>query len=212
MTRCRQQTCSKFVANEAPILEFDSSGKFLKSFGQGMFAEPHSLKVDKDDNVWAADVKGNQVVKFSREGKVLLTLGTKGVMGGGRRTTSGRVETCCRSKRRHFRGRRDTPYYLGVAENGMDKARASKNDPTHVRIAKFSKDGKFIKSWGKLGTGPGDFNVPHGLAMDSQGRLFVADVVTVAFRFSIKTGNCWINGNNSGSRTAFSSTRRTFYM
>ena len=50
-----------------------------------------------------------------------------------------------------------------------------KNDPTHVRIAKFSKDGKFIKTWGKLGTDPGDFNLPHGLALDSQGRLFVAD-------------------------------------
>src|SRR6185437_16353573 len=73
--------------NEAPILEFDSSGRFVKGIGQGLFAFPHGLKVDKDDNLWVADAgaakgKGNQVTKLSPDGKVLLTLGTKGAMGG----------------------------------------------------------------------------------------------------------------------------------
>ncbi len=88
MTRRRQQTCSKFVANEAAVFEFDPSGKYIRSIGQGLFTEPHGLFVDRDDNIWVADVKGNVVVKLSQEGKVLLTLGTKGVMGGAVRTTS----------------------------------------------------------------------------------------------------------------------------
>jgi len=174
--RCSAATCAH--SNLAPILEFDSSGKFLKSFGQGMFAEPHSLKVDKDDNVWAVDAgalngRGNQVVKFSPEGKVLLTLGTKGVMGGGMDNFRGPTDVAIAPNGDIFVGDGHTVLPWGGGEwygGGQQK-----NDPTHVRIAKFSKDGKFIKSWGKLGTDPGDFNLPHGLAFDSQGRLFVAD-------------------------------------
>src|SRR5262249_57831325 len=72
----------------APILKFDPTGKFLKSFGAGMFVFPHGLYVDKDGNVWVTDAqgkdgKGHQVFKFSPEGKVLLTLGKAGVAGGG---------------------------------------------------------------------------------------------------------------------------------
>ena len=181
MTRCRQQTCSKFVANEAAVFEFDSSGKYIRSIGQGLFTEPHGLFVDKDDNLWVADAggrtgnKGNVVDKLSPEGKVLLTLGKAGVMGGAPENSSAWAGSRAGgSERRHFLWRTDTPYCPGAAENGLVST-SETSEASHAGIAKFSKDGKFIKRWGKLGTGPGEFNVPHSLAMDSQGRLFVAD-------------------------------------
>ena len=109
LDRCGVGNCVD--TNVAPILEFDSSGKYMKSIGQGLFAEPHGLFMDKDDNLWVADAggrkgKGNVVIKLSPEGKVLLTLGKKGVMGGasGKLPWAGR--RVGRSERRHFCGGR----------------------------------------------------------------------------------------------------------
>jgi DNA-binding beta-propeller fold protein YncE len=143
-----------FHRSEPPILEFDASGKFLKSFGAGMFVQPHGLTIDRDGNLWATDSqakdgKGQQVFKLSPEGKVLMTLGKAGVAGAGPETFNG-------------------PTDVAIAANG-DIA------DTNARIVKFSKDGKFIKTWGKKGTGPGELDTPHSIAMDSKGRVFVAD-------------------------------------
>ncbi len=85
LDRCGEASCVDSKLD--PIMEFDSSGKFIKSFGSGLFVFPHSLYVDKDDNLWVTDCgvrngKGNQVFKMSPEGKVLMTLGTQGVLGG----------------------------------------------------------------------------------------------------------------------------------
>jgi streptogramin lyase len=150
-------------SNVAPIMEFDSTGKFLKSFGAGMFVTAHSLYVDKDDNVWVADDtaedgKGDQVIKFSPDGKVLLTLGKAGVYGVDLDTFSGVVD-------------------MVVAPNGdIFVADGHQHRPnTNTRIMKFSKDGKFIKAWGKPGTAPGEFHQLHAIAMDSTGRVFVGD-------------------------------------
>jgi virginiamycin B lyase len=175
MTRCRQQTCSKFVANEAAVFEFDPSGKYIRSIGQGLFTEPHGLFVDKDDNVWVADVKGNVVVKLSQEGKVLLTLGTKGVMGGGRPDNFlGPANVYVGPNGDIFVADGHAVLPAGGGEWFGYNARVS--GEMYAGIVKFSPDGKFIKRWGKLGTGPGEFNVPHNIAMDSQGRVFVSDV------------------------------------
>src|SRR5215472_2392396 len=86
LDRCGQGSCAD--TDNPPLLEFDSSGRFLKGIGQGLFAYPHGLFIDKDDNVWVAESgaakgKGNVVTKLSPDGKVLMVLGTKGVMGGG---------------------------------------------------------------------------------------------------------------------------------
>lgn len=150
-------------SNVAPILEFDSAGRFLKSFGAGIFVMPHSLYLDKYDNVWvvdstAEDGKGNQVIKFNSEGKVLLALGKAGVYGVGTDTFSG-------------------PTDVVVAPNGDIFVADGHQFPpnTNTRIVKFSKDGRFIKAWGRPGTAPGDFLVPHAIAMDSTGRVFVGD-------------------------------------
>lgn len=150
-----------FHRKDPPILEFDGSGKFVRSFGAGMFVQPHGLSVDRDGNIWATDQnakdgKGQQAIKFSPEGKVLMTLGKAGIAGSGNDTFSG-------------------PCDVAVAPNGDIFVADGHGAGTNARVMKFSKDGKFIKAWGKQGSGPGEFDTLHRLAMDSKGRLFVAD-------------------------------------
>ncbi|HKA40431.1 MAG TPA: peptidyl-alpha-hydroxyglycine alpha-amidating lyase family protein, partial [Burkholderiales bacterium] len=129
--------------------------------GAGMFVQPHGIHVDRDGNVWVTDSqgkdgKGHTVVKFNQDGKVLLTLGKAGVAGDGPDAFN-------------------APSDVITAPNGDIFVADGHGGDTNARIVKFSKDGKFIKTWGRKGTGPGEFDTPHGLAMDSQGRLFVGD-------------------------------------
>ena len=157
--RCGGTSCAK--SDLAPVLEFDSSGNLVKSFGAGMIVRPHGLFIDKNNNVWVTDGdgeggKGHQVFEFSQDGKVLLTLGKAGVAGDGPDTFN-------------------KPSDVLVAPNGDIFVADGHGPDSNARIVKFSAGGKFIKAWGKQGSGPGEFNNPHSLAMDSKGRLFVAD-------------------------------------
>ena len=144
------------------MLRFDPSGKVVESFGDGMIVQAHGMTVDRDGNVWVTDAqikdgKGNQVFKFSPDGKLLMTLGKAGVAGGGNDVFSG-------------------PCDVAIAQNGdIFVADGHIADVPVNRIMKFSKDGKFIKAWGKRGKGPGEFDTPHSIAIDSRGRIFVAD-------------------------------------
>lgn len=148
-----------------PILKFDASGKFVRSFGAGMFVHPHGLYIDPKGNVWAIDgfggnvaktPQGHQVFKFSPEGKLLLTLGTAGVKGNGPNTFN-------------------TPSDVIVAANGDIFVADGHGGDMNDRIVKFNQDGTFIKAWGQKGSGPGEFDNTHSLALDSRGRLFVGD-------------------------------------
>ena len=158
--RCGANSCADSTLD--PILEFDSSGKLLKSFGAGMFVVPHGVYVDKNGNVWATDNsgkdgKGQQVIEFSPDGKVLMRLGKAGIAGDGPDTFN-------------------QPDGVVIGANGdIFVADGHTAGTGNARIVKFSKDGKFIKQWGEHGSGPGQFEVPHGIAMDSKGRIFVAD-------------------------------------
>jgi sugar lactone lactonase YvrE len=162
-----------------PVLKFDSSGNLLKSFGAGMFIFPHKIHVDRDGHLWVVDQraanerelrkspeaagKGHVVVKLDSEGRVLLTLGKPGTAG---TPPHGLTE----------------PTSVVTAPNGDvfvaegHSGQFPEATPDSVaRISKFRKDGTFIKSFGRWGSGPVEFRTPHDLAMDPQGRLFVAD-------------------------------------
>ncbi len=145
-----------------PIVVFSPAGKFIRSFGGGLFVQPHGLTVDRDGNVWATDVnakggKGHQVFKFSSDGKVLMRLGKAGVAGNGPDTFA-------------------QPSAVVVAPSGdIFVADGHIGDDSNERVVKFSRDGRFIRTWGKRGKGPGEFDGPHCIAMDSRGRLFVCD-------------------------------------
>ena len=170
-------TCVNRGAANPPILEFDPSGKLLKSFGAGLFAYPHGFTVDEDGNIWTSDVNdeatvlgmsaknaqgvvmGQEVLKLSPEGKVLMTLGHEGVSGDGPD---------------YF----DRPTGVAIGRNGdiFVSDGHSPNKHNNGRIMKFNKDGKFIKQWGRKGSAPGEFSEPHDLFIGgTQGLLYVAD-------------------------------------
>jgi NHL repeat len=157
--RCVNNSCEG--RTEPPILVFDKAGTLLRSFGQGLFNFPHGGMVDRDGNLWMTDARGgkgigHQAIKLSPQGKVLMTLGTKGVSGSGPA---------------HF----DQPTDVVVAPNGDLFVCDSHRDGKNNRIVHFSKDGKYLNAWGTKGAGPGQFSEPHTMAMDSRGRLFVGD-------------------------------------
>lgn len=136
------------------VTVFDAhTGKVLSEWGENTFAMPHGLTVDHDDNVWLTDVALNQVYKYTHEGKLLLTMGERGV--------SGNDST-------HF----NRPTDVVVAADGTVFI---SDGYRNTRVMKFSPKGEFMSQWGTKGNGPGEFNVPHGLAMDSVGRVYVAD-------------------------------------
>ena len=172
--RCGANSCAGKM--DPPILKFDQSGTLVKSFGGGMFVFPHGIAVDKDGNVWVTDGqgrdgKGHQVFKFSPDGEVLMTLGKAGVAGDGPDTFN-------------------QPDDVAIAPNG-DIFVSDGHTPAmgNARVMKFTKDGKFIKQWGRHGSGPGEFEVPHALAFDSRGRLFVGDRANNRIQIFDQDGN-----------------------
>jgi len=163
--RCGGNTCEN--SNIDPITKYDASGTVVKTFGAKLFNRPHGFYVDSDGFIWATDGfgtppkgntpgKGNTVMKLDQNGKVLMTLGTPGV--------AGTDET-------HF----NQPSDVVTAPNGDIYVADGHGGNSNGRIVKFDKNGKYLTSWGKPGKGQGEFDEPHSIQLDSQGRVFVAD-------------------------------------
>jgi hypothetical protein len=170
-------TCLNRGDANPPILEFNPAGRLLKSFGVGLFAHPHGFTVDKDGNIWTTDTNddetilgmpaknargvtmGQQVLKISRTGKVLMTIGTEGVGGNGPYLF-------------------DRPTGVAIAANGdiFVADGHSRNKSNSARVVKYSPDGKFIRTWGQMGSEPGNFRDPHDLCVGgSKSYVYVAD-------------------------------------
>ena len=163
----------------APVHKLDPEGNIVKSFGAGLFVFPHRIYQDREGNIWVVDMRGmnererlknpnakpagHTVVKFDQDGKVLMTIGKPGVAG------------------HPQEGALTEPCSIAIAANGDlyisegHSGQAPKADPATVaRISQFTADGGFIRSFGKLGSGPAEFRTPHDIAIDEE-RLFVAD-------------------------------------
>jgi sugar lactone lactonase YvrE len=184
--RCGANSCAGSTL--PPVLHFDADGNLVKSFGEGLLISPHGILMDRDGNVWVIDCactggggrraaapgadataatpvapvpppapKGHQIFKFRPDGTLLLTLGKPG-------------------------GAREPDFFyqpnaMAFAPDGsifISEGHSSSPGST-ARVMKFSKDGTLVRSFGKLGTGPDEFDQPHALAFDSRGRLFVGD-------------------------------------
>lgn len=184
--RCGTNSCLE--SDLPPVLHFDKEGNLLASFGAGLIASPHGIFVDGEGNVWVTDwmdnapraprpetdeeraaaraeaqarkgppegaTKGSQVFKFSEDGELLMTLGEPG-------------------------GAAEPDYFYQpsdvlVTTDGTIFV-ADGHGRGNARIMKFTSDGTLITTFGTKGSGPGEFNGPHALAMDSMGRLFVGD-------------------------------------
>jgi DNA-binding beta-propeller fold protein YncE len=164
-----------FIYNrgEHPLMEFDNNGNFLQTIGDGLygFLEAHSVRVDAEDNIWAVDVGSNMVIKFSPDGRVLMTIG----------------------RRTEFISLRPpgtpppppNPNNPNLVNETFDKPTDVAFGPSgdifisdgygNSRVVKFDKDGNWVKTWGKKGSEPGEFNLPHALVVDAKGLLYVAD-------------------------------------
>jgi len=141
------------IASPTVLCFEGATGKLLFSWGQNRFIEPHGLRIDREDNVWLTDRALQQVFKFSHDGKLLFAIGTE--------KTAGVDAT-------HF----NLPADIGFASDGSVYVADGYGNN---RIAKFSPDGKFVLDWGRKGRGPGEFDLPHSVAVDRQGLVYVAD-------------------------------------
>ena len=137
---------------EPPVLVFASNGDFLRGFGADLFTNAHGIRVDPDGNVWGVDDGSHVAIKMNSAGRVLMVLG--------------RQERAAKTPDR-FNG----PTDIGFGpDGGLYVA-----DGNNARVVKFTKQGRFVKAWGRPGSGEGEFNLPHGIAVDKQGLVYVCD-------------------------------------
>lgn len=142
-----------FTRATPPIQVYKATGEFIRAWGQEFIKTAHQIKIDTDGNIWIADVGNHTVRKCTADGKILLTLGTPGERG---------IDA------KHL----NMPTDMTIAQNGDVFV---SDGYGNSRIVHFDKTGKFIKAWGTMGTRPGQFSIPHAIAIDSNGRLYIAD-------------------------------------
>ena len=142
-----------FHRGKHPVLVFSAAGKFLRSWGDKTIGTAHGLRIDRHDNVWVTDIKRHRVLKFSSQGKLLMSLGTDGQAG---------------TSKSEF----DKPTDIAFAANGDIYV---SDGYGNSRIVVFSAQGKFLRAWGTPGRQPKQFDTPHSILVDRQGRVIVGD-------------------------------------
>ena len=155
-----------FFRGEHPVMVFDQHGTFLRSWGEGLFARPHGIFIGPDDAVYCTDDLGHTVRKFAPDGRLLLTLGANG-----KPSDTGATSVDYRTI---LRAGPPFHYPTNVALSPAGEIYVS-DGYGNARVHKFSSDGRLLLSWGEPGNGPGQFQVPHGIAVDRQGTVYVAD-------------------------------------
>ncbi len=157
-----------FGALATQVLEFDQQGKYLREIGKGLygFVYGHGIRVDKDDNIWVVDKGSNMIMKFNPVGHVTMVLGRK-------QENTDEHEYPDRS----VASRHVDNYFNQPTDIAWDAAGNMYISDGYVnsRVAKISKDGDWIKSWGARGIQPGEFNTPHNIGVDNAGNVYVAD-------------------------------------
>jgi DNA-binding beta-propeller fold protein YncE len=142
-----------FQRTKPMLAEYDEKGNFVQSIGEGIFSHPHGLRIDADDHIWTTDDGNHLVLKLSPSGEVLLVLG--------------RINTGAEANWLF-----NQPTDVAFAKNGDIYVADGYGNS---RVVKFDRDGNYIKAWGKYGTGTGEFNLPHSVAVDKEGRVYVGD-------------------------------------
>lgn len=185
-------TGPSYMATAAQLLEFDANGKFIREIGKNLYAWSfaHAVRIDRQDNIWVVDKGSDMIIKFNPEGRVEWVFGRKGeashyqVPPDTAATLTGLLQRA---------GLQVTPLKPNNPRNPVPVHQDGYfNQPTDVawdaqgnvyfsdgyinsRVAKASSRGEWMASWGSLGTGPGQFDTPHGLAVSPSGDIFVAD-------------------------------------
>ncbi len=155
-----------FNRGDHPVIVFSPEGEFLFSWGEGVFRRAHGITIGPDDSVYCTDDLDHTIKKFTPEGRLLMTLGTSGLP-----SATGATSIDFRTIRHA-----GPPFYFptNVALSDCDDLFVA-DGYGNARIHRFSPEGSLLHSWGEPGYEPGQFRVPHGIAIDPEGRVFVAD-------------------------------------
>jgi DNA-binding beta-propeller fold protein YncE len=199
-----------------PIMEFDAGGKLVRSWGDGLFSEgkvaanpkanwapdrsrysasygpagctscgAHAVRVDPQGNIWVVDATGHVIYKLNQDGKEIMRLGTKGVSGTSNSTFN-------------------LPTDIAFAPNGDLYVTDGYGS---ARVVKFSREGKYISQWGTRGSGPGQFELPHNLVIDTQGRVYVTDRENQRIEVFDADGKFLTEWKNTGGVSGLAMTR-----
>ena len=166
--RCGGNQGACLESDVDPILKFSPEGEILTSFGSGMFVWPHGIIVDDEDNLWVIDAgvvdgeKGNQIFKFDQDGRLLIELGQPGIRGDGPTLF-------------------DEPSDLSIGPDGTLYVVDGHISPeSNRRILHLTAEGEYIEEWGSQGYGPLQFEGPHAIAVDSQGKIYVLSLIHIS--------------------------------
>jgi DNA-binding beta-propeller fold protein YncE len=155
-----------FSRDTHQLVVFDREGQFLRRWGEGMFVRPHGVAIGPDGNIYCTDDLDHTIRKFTPEGELLLTLGASG-----KASETGATSVDFRT----IRQAGDPFHYpTNVAFSPAGEIYVS-DGYGNARVHKFTSEGKLLFSWGEPGSGPGQFRIPHGIAVDRNGRVIVAD-------------------------------------